>query len=154
MVLDRIEERDAELLAAYKRIRRATNCTHAEACEKAVNSPASRYWVGTTYIYRELLRRSRNRTIKQDPYFRGQSHRKDRLKVYDDLWERYNKLKVLREFRFCSTLFMASFVVNCQAPNFCISVSVGKKVIERELRKAHEAAKERRKILNTQKNGE
>jgi hypothetical protein len=131
------DERNKELLSVYKKIMRTQDVTHAEACKLAVNSPASRWYVGFSYVYRELLRRKKGRSLKDDPIFRHiRKHHPARERVYEHLWARFCELSRKREFELCSTLFLASFVLNEQAPNFVVSPSVGKAIIERELRKA------------------
>jgi hypothetical protein len=131
------DERNRELLSVYKKIMRTQDVTHAQACKLAVNSPASRWYVGFSYVYRELLRRKKGRSLKDDPIFRHiRKHHPARERVYEHLWARFCELSRKREFELCSTLFLASFVLNEQAPNFVVSADVGKKIIERELRKA------------------
>lgn len=143
--MDGIDERNRELTDVYRRIMAANpDITHADACSMAVNSPASRWWVGYSYVYRELLRRVKGRSLADDPIFRRiKRHSPQRVKVYDALWERYKELAARREFQGCSTLFLTSFVLNEQAPSFLIRADYGKKIIERELRRARRERKQR-----------
>lgn len=126
-----IEERNLELYKAYIRVCRTRNVSHNEAIRIAVNSPCSRYWISPDYVYREIL-------AKINP---NSSHirckpRVGKKSIYDQMFEEYKRLSKTPMFRGCSIFFISSFLVNRPAPNFCISYSRAKKIIER-LRKQH-----------------
>ena len=125
-----IEERDRELYITFKKLFSSKNSTYTEAVREAVNSPCSRYYISSDFIYREILQR-----LKGNQRIRRKHPRSTREKAYDQLFEKFLELSQLREFKGCSTRFISSFLVGRPAPSFFLSLRRAKSIIAKTRKK-------------------
>ena len=123
--MDNTQERNSELYAAYIKLMREVNITHSEAVHRAVNSPASRYYVSPNYLYREILRRERGEETPQ----RARTMRK--TGIYDHLFSEYLSMKSRPIYNGLSKLALCDLVVNSPAPCFFLSDKRGDEIIRK-----------------------
>lgn len=125
-----IEERDRELYITFKKLFSSKNITYTEAVREAVNSPCSRYYISSDFIYREILQR-----LKGNQRIRRKHPRSTREKAYDQLFAKFLELSQLREFKGCSIRFISSFLVGRPAPSFFLSLRRAKSIIAKTRKK-------------------
>ena len=120
--MDNIQERNAELRKLYRKFMNEVNTTHSEAVKAAVNSPASRYWVSPTYLYREILRRKAGKPNKvKRPY--------GKTSVYDQLYSDYLTISQRPMYRDMPLPMLCDLLVARPAPRFFISEKRASEVI-------------------------
>lgn len=119
------KERDEELYAIFKQLYQAKDISYHEAIVKAVNSPCSRYWISSDYVYREII----SRLKKYNWNKRRKQPRTLREKAYEQLYDKFIEYSQLREFRGCSVRFITSFLVARAAPCFFLSPRRAKDII-------------------------
>ena len=121
--MDNTQERNSELYAAYIRFMKEVNITHSEAVHRAVNSPASRYYVSPNYLYREILRRERGEDAPQ------RARTLHKTGIYDHLFSEYLTMRGRPTCRGLSKLALCDLVVNHPAPCFFLSDKRGDEII-------------------------
>jgi hypothetical protein len=124
---DIYKDRDEELYRIFKDIFFNTDLSYKEAVIKAVNSPCSRYWLSSDYVYREIISRLNNYKWNR----RRKAPRTIREKAYEQLYEKFLELSQMREFRGCSARFISSFLVARPAPSFFLSPRRAKDIISK-----------------------
>ena len=130
--MDYTQERNAELYRLYRKFMNEINTTHAEAVRKAVNSPASRYWVSPNYLYREVVKREQQLTEKNTDEMPAPQHKCARyLKstLYDRLYSDYLSIRRQPTCRELSKLALCDLVVNRPAPSFFLSEKRANEII-------------------------
>ena len=122
--MENIQERDAELRAIYRKFMHEVNVTHAEAVKAAVNSPASRYWVSPSYLYREILRRKAGKTTSvRRPY--------GKTAVYDQLYSDYLTIRNNTLYKDMPLQMLCDLLVARPAPRFFLSEKRASEVVRK-----------------------
>ncbi len=138
-----IKQRDEEFYQAYRKAFQQPGITHKQAIQLAIHTPTSRYWVSSSYVYRDILSRIRGYAKRYDPSRRCNKHHPCKSNMYDELFAIYKRLSRQRYFQGCSVYFIVSFVINSPAPRFYIGHCQAQRIITQKRKEARAAAMNR-----------
>lgn len=117
-ISDYTDERNAELRNAF--FSQLGYSTSAEALQKAVKTPSSRFWVDPDRA-RDIISR-----IEKDP---KSTHRMypQRKRMYEALYHRYREMN--RQFPGQSKIQTVTMAVYSQAPEFFLTPSAARRIV-------------------------
>lgn len=141
-VCDYTEERDADLLRAYKNIISVRdNISFSEIVERIYQSPSKRFWVSEGRAYRVVLE-----ILKGKDLGRMIPSRRD---MYEEIFRRYEKHA--KENPSLTKIDIVWHVCNEEAPSFYLTrksiVTILSKVRKEEKRRCYELRKRRLRFM-------
>lgn len=137
------EERDADLLRAYREIQsERDNISQSEIEALLANSPSSRFWVSEGRAYRVILDLLKGKTLD--------SMIPTRKEMYQEIFRRYKIYS--KQYPSLTTMEIVSHICYENAPSFYISPKsihvIICRVRKEEIRKCHEQRKRRLQLIS------
>lgn len=130
------DERDRCLYAAYlDALHKPEIKGHRQAINKALASPTSRFWISPLQAYRYIMRMKK---AVDEPLRMGGT----RKRIMEEVYRLYVEMKEKRAFKGCSVYFIASFLVQHEAPEFYLSYHRAYFIINKMKRKRRDERKQ------------